>query len=240
MKLVKYIKQITFILILFVIMLDFAEGQIITIQGERFEYAVELEQQVYAETKIEFDLSIDNSTLIFIDSIKVDGTKLKIEQNNYYIGSYYLLHCSGYVIQPGNITLILFGTTLFSNDTLTYIRFNNAKVEGNEIDVSPIKVIVSQQYGHFYSRFGKITRVCSIPASRWDGFEIEYVIDVECDVNIFIVNEVGNNLFDFTYSSHPKGIYKLSIDTRNYPIGVYYIYFTTKTGANMYPVTIRN
>jgi hypothetical protein len=218
---------------LIVLIFDFAIGQIITKQGENIEYTITSNLQI--ENKIEFNLSFDNPTLIYIDSIKINDAKLEIVRNNY------ILRCSSDKIPIGNLDLMLFGTTLYGTDTLTYIKFSDVKIDNKDIDIEPIKVIVELEYGHLYSRFARITKIYPNPTNRWNGFEIEYVIDSDCDVNIIIVNEVGKNLLELEYKSHPKGIHKIFIDNiQNYSIGVYYAYFKTKVGTNVYPFIIKN
>ena len=223
-------KQIAFILILFVAMYNLTNGQIITKQGEKIEYTIALETQI--DNKIEFDLSIDNPTLFYIDSIKLGNIKLNILRNNY------ILHCSSDEIGVGGADLTLFGTALFGNDTVTYILFSRVKIDDIEIDLASIKIIVEHKYNHLYTRFSRITNIYPIPVNKKNELTLEYMIDVICDVNIFIINESGEILLKFEYYSQPKGTHKIFIDTRNYSVGVYYTFLKTKTGTSVYSFII--
>ena len=225
-------KQIIFILILFVAIFEVASGQILTKQGEKFEHTITLNSPI--NNKISFDLYFDNPVLIYIDSIKVNETKLNITKNNY------ILHCISDMIQVGSIDLVLFGTALYGNDTMTYIRFNDTKIDDMPINLDSIEVIVNSEYNHLYARLSKITKIYPLPANKWSGFEIEYVVDIVCDVDITIVNEIGQNILVLEYKSQPKGLYTIFIDSRNYSTGVYYAYFKTMAGEGVYSIIIKN
>jgi len=223
-------------LILFFGLLNTTYSQINCNAGENVEYHIpnwlEFTENI---DNIAFTVKSSNPTVFFIDSIKINDTILMQPKRNYNETKF-----STGNLNSEQIDLIIYGTGLSGNDTITVLTIEDIFINDNKIDENEFENITVIQVKsndntiyHNYIRLAKITNLYPIPVAYGNDLIIYYVIDIPADVKFNVVNSLGASIekFELKNVTVGKNEFKLKINN-NYFSGIYWIILDTSSGKH--------